>query len=169
MTKAKRDPQRVQFEEEALGVSIDVGQVLLADPEFMRKHEAYLASLTPQQRAEYDRNKEQARRICAAEEQAFLAATKERQRVKEEGHRKIESDRKAGLIGTQTELGRPYGLSSIAVGKILDAHGLRERVEVEVEGISGDPRLWTALGRLARAGLRYRTLRACPSRRRAGA
>lgn len=48
-------------------------------------------------------------------------------------HHRIEADRRAGILGTQTEVGRPLGLSARAVGKILDRHSLRERVPVHVE------------------------------------
>jgi hypothetical protein len=126
--------------------TIDVNQVLGElvgnDPEFaaqvdayIERRERYVASLSPAERAAYEadqrRQEEQLDRQQAQRQQTFELE----QRAREERHAQIEADRAAGLVGTQTELGRPFGLSAVAVGRILDEHKLRERVPVHVAGV----------------------------------
>ncbi len=105
--------------------------------EWLREHEKMVASLSAEQRAEYDRRENEARQACEEAERAFEAKRRDDELAREERHRHLEADRRAGIIGTQTEVGGPYGLSGVAVGRILDAHGLRERVDVRVEDPDG--------------------------------
>jgi hypothetical protein len=80
-----------------------------------------LAAMTPQQRAQWDAREEAAARECEEAEQRFQAE----RRAQEDRRREMESDRKRGKLGNLTEIGRPYGLSGVAVGRILDSHSLR--------------------------------------------
>lgn len=129
--------------------TLDVGEILsefvVNEPEFaarvnayIERQERFLASLSPMERAAYEadqrRQEEQRERDATQRQQAFELEQRER----EERHSKVEADRAAGLIGTQTELGRPFGLSAVAVGRILDEHNLRERIPVHLSG-SGAP------------------------------
>jgi hypothetical protein len=124
---------------------VDLNEVLedlvASDPEFaeqlnayVERRERFLASMSTEERAAYEakqqREHEERLREDAERQEEFEAE----QRAKEERHAKIEADRVAGLVGTQTELGRPYGLSAVAVGRILDEHGLRERIAVLLPG-----------------------------------
>jgi len=77
----------------------------------------------------------EARRQCEGEESAFDAEWETIEQARKDYHSRLQAERKAGRIGTLTEIGRGLGLSAIAVGRILDKHGLRERIDVRVEGV----------------------------------
>lgn len=127
--------------------SVDVGQFITdsatSDPEFAARllahaeeHERFLAGLSTEERAAYDA-KLRFEQEASAREAAVLERDFElQQRAREERHRQIESDRRAGIVGTQTEVGRPHGLSAVAVGRVLDEHGLREAIPVQFAGYS---------------------------------
>jgi len=130
----------------AAELTIDVNQVLGelvgSDPEFashvdayIERRERYLASLSPAERAAYEADQRRQEEQLAQEEAQRQQAFEVEQRAREERHAKVEVDRAAGLLGTQTELGRPFGLSAVAVGRILDEYKLRERVPVSVAGV----------------------------------
>lgn len=113
--------------------SIDVGDVLLEDPELRRLLEERarrIAALPPEERAKHDARQEAYRRFCEEDVRAYEEAEKEAERAVERERDQIKADRAAGLIGNLTEIGRPYGLSRVMVGRILDEHRLRERVDV---------------------------------------
>jgi len=109
------------------------GQALPA--ELAERRKAMLESLSPE-----EREKEEARliaeeaaatRLCKEDERSYAAAVTAAEQDLVKRHREIASERKAGTIGTLTEVGRPYRLSAVAVGRILDQHGLRQRVDVD--------------------------------------
>lgn len=120
------------------GFSIDIGDYLTsmasANPEIaavLAAEEARLAALSPEERSALDARIEEE----AAEERAFKDELDMIQRALANQHAQFQVDRKAGIIGSQTEVGRAFGLSAREVGRILDAHGLRDRVDVDVEGV----------------------------------
>lgn len=120
------------------GFAIDIGDYIAAqastNPEiaaFVAAEEARLATLSDEQRSELDADVEGLRR----DEQAFNAELDMIRRAIGDQHAQLRSDRKAGIIGSQTEVGQAFGLSAKEVGRILDAHGLRERIDVDVDGV----------------------------------
>jgi hypothetical protein len=116
--------------------SIDVTDVFdLPDVRALLEQRArFLDSLSPEARAKEDARAaaedEAARGLCEEDERAYAEATREADHAVDEQHRQIANDRAAGKLGTLTEIGRPFGLSAVKTGRILDEHGLRERVAV---------------------------------------
>lgn len=120
------------------GFAIDIGDYLTSrastDPEFaalLAAEESRLASLSPEERRALDTDIEEQ----AAEERAFKAEVEMIQCATDDQHAQFQNDRKAGIIGSQTEVGQAFGLSAREVGRILDAYGLRDRVDVDVDGV----------------------------------
>lgn len=119
--------------------TIDVGSVLAEDPNvraFLERRAKFLECLSPEERAREEARlaaeEEAAERRCIEEERAYEAALRRAENELSEQHEEIKRDRKAGVLGTLTEIGRVYGLSAIRVGQILDSSGLRELVDVHV-------------------------------------
>lgn len=112
----------------------------LAD--LIEEFQSRIAAMTPTEREAYDAK-------CRAEEiEADRRALETTQRLEEaqaaliDRHHAIQRDRSNGVVGTQTEIGKPFGLTAVAVGRVLDAHGLRERVDVvEGDGMGGSATL----------------------------
>lgn len=116
--------------------TIDIGE-LAASPEVaavLEKRARYLESLSPEKRVEEEARAEAEERAAALliteEERDYEERMREAEREVAARHAQIVADRTAGAAGTLTEIGRPFGLSAVAVGKILDEHGLRELVDV---------------------------------------
>ena len=119
--------------------TIDASDILAEVAEaFAKKRANYLASLSPEQRAAaeaaFAKDEAAALRKCEEDERAYEGELEAVKKATDAYHRQIQADRKAGAIGTLAEVGRPFGLSAVAVGRILDEHGLRERWNVDVEG-----------------------------------
>lgn len=124
-----------------LSFSFDFADIVSGSPELqaqieqeLARREANLASLPAEERAAVEAReaaREQAwAELGRAEERLhseLLGAAERETMLREE---RAAEERTAGRIGTQTEIGRPYGLSAIKVGRILDQHGLRELIEV---------------------------------------
>ncbi len=121
--------------------SIDIADVVQSSPELQARiaelhvrREEYLTSLPLAARASLEARE-------ADEEQAWLELEQAEHRLyadlvggaeRETARREQQAaaDRATGRIGTQTEIGRRYGLSAVKVGKVLDEHGLRQLVDV---------------------------------------
>jgi hypothetical protein len=124
--------------------TIDITDFVANNPE-LRAHLQELAerrtrlleSLSPEERARAEAHaaaeEQDARRLCEEDVGSYDELVKGAQHAIMERHREIEGDRKAGTIGTLTEVGRACGLSGRAVGRVLDQHGLRERVDVDAD------------------------------------
>lgn len=102
----------------------------------------FLDSLSPEERVKeevrYAHTEEVGQRLCEEEHLDYEASIHGAELATAERERQIGSDRAAGIIGTMTELGRPFGLSGVKVGRILDEHGLRNIVDVEFN-LDGSP------------------------------
>lgn len=134
----------------AEGFTLGIESFLAEDPAvrvLLDQDAKLLESLPPEERAREEARmaaeEDAARRHCADQERAYETAIRAADRALEEEHHQIESDRRAGVIGTLTEVGRPHGLSGIKAGRVLDLHGLREVVDVHVPVV--DPRCNNAL------------------------
>jgi hypothetical protein len=126
------------------GYTIDIADFLTNHPEMQahlqelaERRTRFLESLSPEERARAEARaaaeEQDARRLCEEDERSYDELVKGAEQVLMERHHEIGGDRKAGTIGTLTEVGRAYGLSGRAVGCVLDLHGLRERVDVDAD------------------------------------
>lgn len=106
----------------------------------------YLASLGPEERAEVEAREAEHDRAHEAFENEEVRLYEEANRLRSSRERKSRADRKAGRVATQTELGRPFGLTAQRVGRILDEHGLRDLVQVSDEEyearVPGSMEMW---------------------------
>lgn len=113
------------------------GDVQLWLMKLAERWEARLASLSAEERAAEEARaaaeEEALAELCAKDERSYENAMKDAEESVQTRHQEIVASRAAGVVGTLTELGRPFGLSGIAVGRILDQHGLRVRVDVDAD------------------------------------
>jgi len=129
------------------GYTVDVAEFLANDPEIQarlreltERRTTFLESLSPDERAKEEahaaREEQAITRLCEVDEHSYDELVKGAEHAIGERHLEIETNRKAGIIGTMTEVGCAYGLSGVAVGRILDQHSLRERINVDDDQFS---------------------------------
>jgi hypothetical protein len=104
---------------------------------YTRQRAAFLRSMSPEERAVEMARVASNRETRLRNEEETKKAEEAEQIARDESDRTTHSYLAAGIVGTLTEVGRPYGLSAVAVGRILTSHDLRRVVEVEVAGSNG--------------------------------
>lgn len=92
-----------------------------------------LAAMSPEERAHWEAVQAEHDRLRDEDRKSYEALVEPAQRIVRDRHRQILKDRRAGVVGTLTEIGRIHGESAIALGRILKSRGLREPVTPEVD------------------------------------